>query len=241
MRVTLVTDFGTRDGYAGAIAGVIARLAPDAIVTDIAHDVPPHDIAHAAWVVRTACREFPAGTVHLVVVDPGVGGSRRGVVATYGGHWYVGPDNGVFAYLDRASAWDIDTAFPRGDARVSPTFHGRDIFAPAAARLARGDRPAGPHDKLHIGLPWGAREPRHGRVVHVDRFGNVISDLPATEVESRVAISGRTLPLRTTYADVAPGELVAYIGSASTVEVGVRDGRADTALAVTRGDAVMPA
>nr|MBA3542211.1 SAM-dependent chlorinase/fluorinase [Deltaproteobacteria bacterium] len=148
--ITLTTDFGTRDGYVGAMKGVIARLC-NATVVDLAHDIPRHDIAHAAWVVATACLEFPRDTIHVVVVDPGVGGARRGVIVRTGGQLFVGPDNGVFGYVanEVSEAWEI--RFPRFMARrVSPTFHGRDVFAPSAALLHGGESPnhAGPMVKL---------------------------------------------------------------------------------------------
>ncbi len=234
--ITLITDFGVRDGYVGAMKGVIARLAPDARVVDIAHDVPRGDVAHAAWVVATACREFPEDTVHVVVVDPGVGGARREVIVHAGEQWYVGPDNGVFAYLQVVQgAWSI----ARGD-EPSPTFHGRDVFAPAAARLATFDYPFGGKVELAGVLPWGARPAGEGRVVHVDHYGNLISDLPGGEAGAAVAIAGRRLALARTYEDVAPGELLAYVGSAGTIEVAVRDGRADRVLEAPRGTRVVP-
>jgi S-adenosylmethionine hydrolase len=231
--ITLVTDFGARDGYVGAMKGVIARQAPEARIVDIAHDVPRGDVAHAAWVVATACREFPDDTVHVVVVDPGVGGARREVVVHAGAQWYVGPDNGVFAYLD-GEAWSI----ARGEA--SPTFHGRDVFAPAAARLVTFDYPFGGKVELVGVLPWGRRPAGEGRVVHVDHYGNLVTDLPGGEAGEAIAVAGRRLALARTYEDVAPGELLAYVGSAGTIEVGVRDGRADRLLEAPRGTRVVP-
>jgi S-adenosylmethionine hydrolase len=234
--ITLTTDFGTADGYVGAVKGVLARLAPDAHLVDIAHDVPPQDIAHAAWVVRTACREFPRDTVHLVVVDPGVGGSREEVIVHAHERWYIGPDNGVFSYLGNDySAWAIAR-----DQEPSATFHGRDVFAPAAAAIARMEYPFGRMLRLAGTLPWGVRPAGEGRIVHVDRYGNLISDLPATECGRAIAIAGRRLPLSRTYEDVASGELLAYIGSQGTVEIAVRQGRADRAIDAPRGTRVVP-
>jgi S-adenosylmethionine hydrolase len=240
--ITLTTDFGSRDGYVGAVKGVLARLAPDASLIDIAHDLPRGDIAHAAWIVATSCREFPQGTLHVVVVDPGVGGSRREVVIAKAGMTYVGPDNGVFAYLDVKQGYAIDN--PGVISRdASATFHGRDIFAPAAAAIARGKTvdTLGRPVKLAGQLPWGERPSGEGRVVHVDHYGNLITDLPREEVQAgSVAVAGERLSLRRTYEDVAPGELVAYIGSARTVEIAVRDGRADARIAAVRGTRVVP-
>jgi hypothetical protein len=195
-------------------------------------------------VVATSTREFPHGSIHVVVVDPGVGSARRPVIVKASGQWYVGPDNGVFAYVAdaRSDAWVIEARHFRAR-RVSPTFHGRDVFAHAAAALARGEDVlmAGPAVRLTGALPWGTREQGHGRVVHVDHYGNLVSDLPAAEAGGAVVVAGRTLPLVTTYEDVATGQLLAYVGSAGTIEIAVRDGRADTMLEAPRGTAVEPA
>ncbi|MDQ3366766.1 MAG: SAM-dependent chlorinase/fluorinase [Myxococcota bacterium] len=242
--ITLTTDFGTRDGYVGAVKGVLARLAGDATVVDLAHDVPRGDIAHAAWVLATATREFPYGTIHVVVVDSGVGGERPEVIASVDRQWYVGPDNGVFAYVaDRlCDAWAIESPQFRAK-RPSRTFHGRDVFAPAAAALARGvdAHLAGSHVRLTGMLPWGARARGQGRVVHIDHYGNLVTDLPPGEAGDAISIIGHTLPIVSTYEDVAPGELLAYVGSARTIEIAVREGRADTRLDVGRGTLLVPA
>ena len=135
--VTLTTDFGTADGYVGAMKGVLHRNAPGVTVVDLAHDVRRHDVAAAAHVLATAAPWFPAGTVHVAVVDPGVGGARRGVVVVAGEQVFVGPDNGIFALAaPRPTAVHEIAAAGFRVARVSPTFHGRDVFAVAAARLA---------------------------------------------------------------------------------------------------------
>jgi S-adenosylmethionine hydrolase len=244
--ITLTTDFGTADGYVGAMKGVIARLAgthPAPAVIDLAHDIPPGDIAHAAWVVATSTTEFPLGSIHVVVVDPGVGGARREVLLRAAGRWYVGPDNGVFAYVaERCSeAYAIENERFRAE-HVSRTFHGRDVFASTAAAIASGEDPAAAGRRIELTgrLPWGPRERDTGRVVHIDRFGNLITDLPEAEAGSAVVIVGSRLTLLGTYEDVAPGELLAYIGSAGTVEIAVRGGRADKRFAHARGILVTP-
>jgi len=234
--ITLTTDFGTSDSYVGSVKGVLTRLAPGATLVDIAHDVPAHDIAHAAWLVATACREFPPDTVHLVVVDPGVGGSRAEVIVHAGQHWFVGPDNGVFSSVaGDYVAWQIAR-----DGEPSATFHGRDVFAPAAAAIARMEYPFGKKLQLAGELPWGPRPAGEGRVVHIDRYGNLVTDLPRDEAGAAIAIAGRRLPIARTYENVARGELLAYIGSAETVEIAVREGRADRALEAPRGTRVVP-
>jgi len=256
--ITLTTDFGTSDGYVGAMKGVIARLAGShsaPVVVDLAHDIPPGDIPHAAWVVATSTTEFPHGSIHVVVVDPGVGGARRDVIVRARGRWYVGPDNGVFAYLvEPGGAADVEAHIEahveayaieneRFRARhVSRTFHGRDVFARTAAAIASGEDPAaaGPRIELEGRLPWGERERGAGRVVHIDRFGNLITDLPEAEAGTTVGVAGLSLPIVGTYEDAPRGELLAYIGSAGTVEIAVRDGRADKRLALARGTSVVP-
>jgi S-adenosylmethionine hydrolase len=244
--ITLTTDFGTADGYVGAMKGVIVRIAgchPAPLVVDLAHDIPAGDVAHAAWVAATSTLEFPPGSIHVVVVDPGVGGVRRDVVVRARQRWYVGPDNGVFAYVaDRTSeAYAIENERFRA-AHVSRTFHGRDVFARTAAAMASGEDPAtaGPLISLRGALPWGRREQATGRVVHIDRFGNLITDLPEGEAGGAVLIGGTTLALVGTYEDVASGELLAYIGSAGTVEIAVRDGHAGKRLGLPRGTSVVP-
>ena len=243
--ITLTTDFGTADGYVGAMKGVIARIAgshPAPVVVDLAHDIPPGDIAHAAWVVATATTEFPHGSIHVVVVDPGVGGARREVVVRGRGRWYVGPDNGVFAHVAGGEAYAIENERFRAE-HVSRTFHGRDVFAPTAAAIAAGEDPttAGRRVELVGRLPWGPRPRDVGRIVHIDRFGNLISDLPEAEAGRAVVVAGQVLPVLSTYEDVAQDQLLAYVGSAGTVEIAVRDGRADRRLSLARGDLVVPA
>jgi S-adenosylmethionine hydrolase len=244
--ITLTTDFGTRDGYVGAVKGVIARIAgpqhwPYTTIVDIAHDIPRGDIAHAAWVLETSTTEFPTGSIHMVVIDPGVGGSRPAVIVESRGQIYVGPDNGVFAYLDSPSAHLIAKTALLAP-RVSSTFHGRDIFAYVAARLVSGYSPPdfGKATRLVGKLPWGQRPPGVGRIVHVDVFGNLITDLPPSEAGGHVLVGTRRVAVQRTYDDVMPGELLAYVGSAGTIEIAIRDGRADLTLNLTRGDKIVP-
>jgi len=240
MIITLTTDFGTADGFVGAMKGVIARLAPDATVVDLAHDVPRHDRAHAAWVLHTAAREFPSGTIHVVVVDPGVGGARADVVVAAGGQLFVGPDNGVLAYVadPLEGAWAITSTAYRF-ASASPTFHGRDVFAATAAALARGLPPqgAGPATDLAGVLPWPARATDgRGVIVHVDRYGNLITNL--TGPARAVRLDDERVALVRTYEDVAVGRALAYVGSVGTIELAVREGSAAAHFRVARGVAV---
>jgi S-adenosyl-L-methionine hydrolase (adenosine-forming) len=243
--ITLTTDFGTRDGYVGAVKGVMARVMGNqhwdySRIIDIAHDIPRGDIAHAAWVVATSTVEFPRGSIHVVVVDPGVGGARQNVVVTAPGQLYVGPDNGVFSLLDDPTAHVI-TKTALLAPRISATFHGRDIFAHVAGRLASGYSPNdfGKATRLVGTLLWGPRSEGVGRVIHIDHFGNLITDLPAREAGGYVLFEARRIPVLRTYEDVPPGELLAYVGSAGTIEIAIRDGRADS-LGVGRGAKLLP-
>ncbi len=235
--ITLTTDFGTRDGYVGAMKGVILARAPGVTCVDLTHDIPAQDVAAAAFAIAQAAPYFPTGTIHVVVVDPGVGGERRGVVIDGGSQWFIGPDNGVFSVACPAprGAWEIRSPrFLRE--RVSATFHGRDVFAAAAAVLAVGAQASavGPPVELAGVLPGGPP----GRVVHVDLFGNLITDLRVgseAAADAHVHVGQLALPIRRTYADVAPGAPVAYVGSAGTIEIAVRDGSAARELGLGRG------
>ncbi len=235
--ITLTTDFGSRDGYVGAVKGVISRLAPSATLIDIAHDIPRGDIAHAAFVIATSTPEFPHGTIHVVVVDPGVGGARQGVIARVpvaprGTHIYIGPDNGVFAYLTADMAWAINTG---ALGAISPTFHGRDVFAPVAAAVAKQQTDVyGDPVSLTGKLPWGGG----GHIVHIDHFGNLISDVRGETSAPAVNVAGHRVPIVRTYEDVETGAVLAYVGSSGTLEVAVRDGRADTQLGIARGASI---
>lgn len=244
--ITLTTDYGLTDGFAAACHGVIVGLAPHARVVDITHLVPAGDIRRGALVLARTVPSFPVGSVHIAVVDPGVGTTRRGIVVLAGGHTLVGPDNGLLLGAAHAlgGVEDVreitDAALPPGP--VSRTFHGRDVFAPIAARLALGLSPSGvgPHvpDPVHPG------QPRPGEVLLVDGFGNVqLAHLGAEFAGAdalRVGIGETTyrIPLRDTFADVPEGELVAFADSAGLLALSVNRGDAGTRLGVREGDPV---
>ena len=242
--ITLLTDFGTADSYVAEMKGVLLRLAPGAVVVDATHDVAPGDIAAGAFLLGRTWPAFPVGTVHLAVVDPGVGTARRALAVDAGGHRFVGPDNGLLSRpLEAPNAKAVSLATPPG---ASPTFHGRDLFAPAAARLALGAalRDLGPAvpDPVRLARPPLVREGVDivGVVVHVDRFGTLITNIPGARVaaDAVVRIGPYDLELKTTFGDVAAGDPVAIVGSGGTVEIAVRDARADVTLGATRGAAV---
>jgi S-adenosyl-L-methionine hydrolase (adenosine-forming) len=237
--VTLTTDFGTADGYVGEMKGVILTLAPNAELVDITHDIPPQDVDYARLTVARVWRRFPAGTVHVVVVDPGVGGARAALAVAANERFLIGPDNGVLSpALLLADARAVVLPVPK---IASATFHGRDVFAPAAARLARGDAvdSLGPAAAAPIirRTPEPVRAPDGsllGEVIVVDRFGNAITNLIGLRGGS-VEVAGRSIAIRRTYADVARGELVAVAGSTGFLEIAVRDGDASTILGLRRG------
>jgi S-adenosylmethionine hydrolase len=243
-RITLLTDFGTRDGYVAAVKGVLAERAPGVLIDDATHDIPPGDIRSAAWALSRYWRLFPAGTVHLAVVDPGVGSDRRALAARVAGRLLVAPDNGVLGRVLDECPPDLVVSLENPEYRrpePSCTFHARDIFAPAAAALALGVplEELGPPVADPIILPLPRPDCRgdaaRGVVVHVDTFGNLITNLPerCVRAATTVRIGGRPIgPLRRAYAEVEPGRPLALIGSAGLLEVAVRDGNAASVLGV---------
>ncbi|MGQ0538556.1 MAG: SAM hydrolase/SAM-dependent halogenase family protein [Gemmatimonadaceae bacterium] len=240
--ITLLSDFGTADGYIAEVKGVLYDLVPHLELVDLAHDIPPQDVEHARLTVARYWRRFPAGTVHVVVVDPGVGSERAALAVRSESRSLVGPDNGV-----------LSPALLAGDARVvrlpitpraAPTFHARDVFAPAAAALANGsDLDAlGPrHDSPVIRRTAAAVRASDGalvgEIIAIDRFGNLVSNL-VWAADHVVEFSGQRLPLRSTYGDVADGELLALVGSSGLVEIAQRNGSARQALGARIGDTV---
>jgi len=250
--VTLTTDFGTRDGYVGAMKGVLLRHASGLAIHDLAHEVTPQDVEHGAAVLRSACPCFPAGTVHVGVIDPGVGTGRAAVAIFAGGHAFVGPDNGLFA-LVAAALGGVDEArrIDRTGALAavlpgvpSATFHGRDVFAPTAAVLASGHVAPADVGPLHEPTDLAAAEFQNlegvvrGRITHVDRFGNAITDIPAARLVGCpatpyvVSVGDRELELVRTYAEVDEGAPCAVVSSDGFVEIAVRDGSAAATLGI---------
>jgi len=240
--ITLLTDFGTADGYVAEMKGVLMTQAPGCQVVDLSHDVPAHEVDAARLAVARYWRRFPPGTIHLVVVDPGVGSDRQAIAVASDGRFLVGPDNGVLSpALLFPEARVVSLPVP-GDA--APTFHGRDVFAPAAAALARG----APLESLGPALdepvirrtPEAVREKDgwlRGEVIVIDRFGNAVTNLLAVH-GGEVRVGEREIPLRRTYADVPSGEAVALVGSSGLIEIALRDGSAAKSLGITRGTAV---
>jgi S-adenosyl-L-methionine hydrolase (adenosine-forming) len=240
--ITLLTDFGTSDGYVAEVKGVLMSQAPGSQVVDLSHDIPPHEIDAARLAVARYWRRFPAGTVHLVVVDPGVGSARRALAVSSDERFLVGPDNGVLSPALLMAGVRVVGLPVTADA--APTFHGRDVFAPAAAALARGsslDSLGDPvDDPVLRRTPEAAREADgwlRGEVIVVDRFGNAVTNLLAIH-GGEVRVGERDIPLRRTYVDVSIGEAVALVGSSGLIEIAVRDGNASRLLGLARGSIV---
>ena len=232
--ITLLTDFGTADSYVAEVKAALLRAAPHATLVDVTHAVPPGDLRAAAYLLGRTWHRFPEGTVHLAVVDPGVGTPRAALAFGTAGHWFVGPDNGLFTPVLRDAAVEIVTlAIPP---TAAPTFHGRDLFAPAAAALASGAALQA-LGQPYLGIPHrlSYRDPHYegksvvGEVVYVDRFGTLVTNLTPEMVPDYAVIEIEGLdigPLRRTFGDVPTGGLLAYLGSGGQVEIAVRDGSA---------------
>jgi hypothetical protein len=244
--ITLTTDFGTGSGYVAELKGRLLHAQAPFTLVDIAHDLPAHDVRVAAWLVGQACPAFPAGTLHLAVVDPGVGTSRQLVWAEIGGQQFLCPDNGLLSWVLRRMPLAAARALPVAPFAAA-TFHGRDVLAPAAVRLLDGMSPEalGPLVTDLVRLAWPA--PREtpagidGEVIHVDTFGNLITNLPAERWPLVVAAGGLRVgeydvtAIVRAYGDAAPGTPVVLVGSQGFIEAAVVEGRADARLGAGLG------
>ena len=244
--ITLLTDYGTADPYVGELKGVLLTLADSATLIDITHQVPPGDIPTAAYVLGRTWHRFPPGSVHLAVVDPGVGTARAALACRARGHFFVAPDNGVLSDIFRGT--EVEAVALPTPGSASHTFHGRDLFAPAAAALARGEALAslGPPYLLIPRRVSGAAPQYEGKsvvgeVVYIDRFGNLITNLTPELVPPYAVLETEGLaigPLRQTFGDVPTGGLIAYLGSGGSIEIAVRDGSAARRLGLGIGGRV---
>lgn len=264
--ITITSDFGTEDAYVPAMKGTMVSICPDARLVDVTHEISPQDVMEAGFVLQSALPYFPSHSIHLVVVDPGVGTKRRAIALRQGDQWFVGPDNGVFSLVLDDTPPDVaveldDPAFWRSDS-PSNTFHGRDIFAPAAAHLAAG------RSIEEIGTPIDTLEPlrwaqpsvgpgiAQGWIVHVDHFGNCVtniqrstlaeaagtdpSDPPLDGVPQLKAYVGSTVlrELHQTYGAVPEGDPLLLFGSTGYLEIAVNGGNAGELLDIRKGDSV---
>jgi S-adenosylmethionine hydrolase len=288
--ITLLTDFGTADYFVAAVKGVILTINPQAYLVDITHEIPPQDIEAAAFTLLTCYCDFPPGTIHMAVVDPGVGSARRPIVVSAGSYYFVGPDNGVFSYVydreergaDRESRGAGresrgDDRESRGGGRESsyqvfhvtadeyfrqppsPTFHGRDVFAPVAAALSNGIQPEalGPRitDEVRLARLSPVKDETgklHGRIIHIDRFGNCITNFTPADLADKepvkLLVNGRVIETFRQFftdehgsedEDCSHPELFAIWGSAGFLELAVNRSSAADLLAAKRGDSVI--
>ena len=248
--VTLLTNFGLSDPFVGIMKGVMLRLAPGLELIDLSHGIPAQDVEAASFTLAHSFSWFAPGTVHLCVVDPGVGSARAAVAVRAHGYTFVGPDNGVFNALaegdPHAAARRIEPA-GLGPQLRSRTFHGRDLFAPVAALLASGRRQFEELGPVHELMQWSQQKPRRseggatGKVVLVDHFGNLISDVPGAWLragECAVELGAHRVRCVGTYSEAEPGECVALVSSFDTLEIAQRDGSAARTLGLGRGQAV---
>lgn len=247
--ITLLTDFGLKDSYIGAMKGVILSINPEVHIIDITHDIEPQSVLEAAFVLYTTYSYFPKGTTHLAVVDPGVGTERRSIGIRTQDYHFVGPDNGVFGLIlgkhkDSEVFELINKTYLRE--KISQTFHGRDIFAPVAAYLSLGvalDKMGGvikDYKRVEIPEPMVTQRIMEGQIIYRDRFGNLVTNVNH-EIFSHFIGHGsfeievgpfKTQTLRSAYAEVAPGELLAIFGSTGYLEISESMGNASAKLGV---------
>lgn len=237
--IVLFTDYGLQDPYVGQLHAVIAQAAPGVTVIDLLHHVPNHDIRAGAYLLPAYAAEFPESAVFVCVVDPGVGGARQPVMLRAFGKWFVGPDNGLFQMLARRDTHHQAYVVEWRPQRLSHSFHGRDLFAPVAAMLARGEFPQSRETEL-VSLPGADWPDDLAQVIKVDHFGNAITGVRADAItrDARLAIHGRLLPKANTFSDVPVGDPFWYGNANGLIEIAVNQGRAAEQLAIRTGDTV---
>ena len=255
--ITLLTDFGTQDYFVAAMKGVILSRNWNARIVDITHDIPPQDIHAGAFNLLSTYKDFPPGTIHLGVVDPGVGSARRAIIVTCAGRLFVGPDNGLFSWIcERERKWRAFAVTNESFFRqpISNTFHGRDVFAPVAAALSLGSEPQDFGSELTDIVRLESLEPIEvddraiqGRIIHIDRFGNCVTNLTSQVLRSRNAptawrmvLNGQEInSFHPFFAEAAAREIFCTSGSAGFLEISIRNSSAAKALNVQRGDALV--
>lgn len=254
--ITLTTDFGLNNWFVGCMKGVIKNINPDAEVVDITHGVRPHSVSEAAFILRNSYNYFPAGTVHTVVVDPGVGSERHAIVVKSQRYYFVGPDNGVLSYAVDQEQIETIVRIENEDYLLTPiseTFHGRDVFAPVSAYLSVGVDPGQFGPRLNEMIRLTPSMPRKigereivGHILYVDTFGNLITDVTGTLLEEffetskarrlRILIRDREIgKMSQTYCEGKAGELIALIGSSGHLEISINQGRAGDVLDMKAG------
>ena len=253
--IALLTDFGQADGYVGVMKGVMLGIAPDATLVDLSHEVPPQDVATGAWLLHTAWRSFPAGTVFLCVVDPGVGSDRRPIALHMADRYFVGPDNGLFSYILPSAEVAVVLDDPRYHLpQTSATFHGRDIFAPCAAWLARmtpltalgSSLPVADLVTLDLPEPFWQDGELIGRILHIDHYGNLITsfgpDMAVHILASKAAtlhVGARRITARASHFAAGPeGAPFLLRDSSGHLAIAVRNGNAAVSLNARQGQEV---
>ncbi len=253
--ITLLTDFGHRDAFVGTMKGVILGISPEARIVDLSHEIAPQRIEEGAFVLRTAYAYFPEGTVHVAVVDPGVGGARRALIVETPGYRFVGPDNGIFAhvYAKETDLRVVSVTEPRFMLpEISNTFHGRDVFAPVAAHLALGAPVSdfgpeiGDYDIGTVTEPVAHEGGISGRVLHIDRYGNIITDIGDSlflertrEKQFRIRLADLVLNrVSASYDEADAGAYLAILDSAGLLEIAINGGSAAEMLGVATGSRI---
>jgi S-adenosyl-L-methionine hydrolase (adenosine-forming) len=245
--VTLTTDFGLSDAYVAAMKGAILQWSPHAVLVDVTHNIPPQDVLCGSISLERAVDGFGPGTVHLAVVDPGVGTNRRILLVEIHGSTIVCPDNGLITWSwRRLGPGRANELIWRPHKKASDTFHGRDIMGPVAGMLASGKRPAELSrpidDPILLDVAPASPPVKSGRVIHIDHFGNATTNIPRDSLRSigklAVRVGRRRIKLKRTYVDAAPGCPLALFGSSGLLEVAMRDGSAAKSLALHVGDQV---
>lgn len=256
--VTLLTDFGLSDPFVGIMKGVVLGINPDVALVDLCHGGQAYDATEAAFLLITSYRYFPPGTIHIAVVDPGVGGPRRPILVACGGHLFIGPDNGLLAPLAENAGSQVRaiTATRYFLQPISATFHGRDVFAPVAGHLSLGVEPAcfgePIDDYVRLALPRAALSGTssiRGEILHIDRFGNLVTNIAHVDLERLtawdspaayvVSVAGLEIPMVACYGQVAAAALGAVIGSADYLEIFANQGDASRLLGIGRGTEVV--
>jgi S-adenosylmethionine hydrolase len=253
--VTLLTDFGIKDHYVASIKGVILSINPRCLLIDITHQLNSHDIEEGTFILASAYSYFPKGTIHLCVVDPGVGGSRKPILLVTRNYFFVGPDNGLFTLvLQREKVKQIVAITEKKYflPKVSRTFHGRDVFAPVAAHLSLGVKPSAFGyeinylNKLRVQKPIVKEGKLLGEILHIDAFGNLISNIDEEKLFRFIqnkpfsiqAGKGLISGLKKAYWEGKKGELIALFGSGGFLEISAREGNAQKMLKVKKGDPI---
>jgi S-adenosylmethionine hydrolase len=242
--ITLLTDFGTADYFVGAVKGAILSVNPKAVIADITHEIPPQDIEAGAFTLLACYQTFPAGTIHVAVVDPGVGSERRPIVVSANEQFFVGPDNGIFSYIcDREASHRTFHVTAEKYFRPSPssTFHGRDIFAPVAAALSKRVKPEKLGRKIDDEVRLESID-QVTRIIHIDRFGNCITNITPDQLKpgAGLLINGKTIrDFRKFYGEETGSKPFAIWGSAGFLEISVNGGSAAKKLGVKKADKVI--